>query len=192
MGMTTPATAATAPAASTATATAASTAPAVGAAGAPPAAADPLAPPRLLSRPAVPAPPPAPLAGSEQLAQLHRRWAQLHGVPVGAETQDAGPRPTDVGRADSGPPRIPGGVRAKVRARVATAAAGVQQADRAMTGDLVRAVDAVAVRLDELTVRMTELETLVQEVVDTVSEDLIRLRAALESVHRPGPTPGEG
>ncbi len=71
------------------------------------------------------------------------------------------------------------GVRAKVRAKVATAAAGVQQADRAVTGDLIRAVDLLAHRIDEITARVVDLEALVQEVVDTVSEDLARVQVAL-------------
>lgn len=140
---------------------------------------DPLAPPRLLARPAAPAPLPPSLGQSEAIAQLHRRWAQLHGAPVVAPAAPAAPSPPpDAERAAPAAPRIPG-VRAKVRARVATAAAGVQQADRAMTGDLVRAVDALAQRIDEIAGRVGELEALVQEVVDTVSEDLVRLRVAL-------------
>lgn len=144
---------------------------------------DPLAPPRLLGRPAAPTPLPPSLGQSEAIAQLHRRWAQLHGAPAPAPAPaPAAPSPPpDAERAERAAPaapRIPG-VRAKVRARVATAAAGVQQADRAMTGDLVRAVDALAQRIDEIAARVGELEALVQEVVDTVSEDLVRLRVAL-------------
>lgn len=137
-----------------------------------------LAPPRLLSRPAEPPPPPPPLAGSEQVGQLHRRWAQLHGAPAGGESlAPQGSEPGPAGGA--APPRIPGGVRAKVRAKVATAAAGVQQADRAMTGDLIQAVDTLARRIDEITTRVTDLEALVQDVVETLSEDLVRLQLAL-------------
>ena len=147
-------------------------------AGSTPGPSDPLAPPRLLTRPAAPPPVPPPLAQSEPIAQLHRRWSQLHGAPGSAALP--APAVPDPGRgAAPAAPRIPGGVRAKVRARVATAAAGVQQADRAMTGDLVRAVDAIAHRLDELSTRVSDLEALLQEVVDTVSEDLVRLQVAL-------------
>lgn len=152
-----------------------------------------LAPPRLLSRPAAPSPAPAPLAASGPVTQLHRRWAQLHGAPASAGPEAPAPAVADTGQgAAPAAHRIPG-VRAKVRARVATAAAGVQQADRAMTGDLVRAVDALAQRIDEITTRVTDLEALVQDVVDTVSEDLVRLQAALgtgvDDAERAGPTP---
>lgn len=139
-----------------------------------------LAPPRLLARPADPPPPPPPLARSEQVSQLHRRWAQLHGAPPGG-----GPPAPEHGEPEKGAPRVPGGVRAKVRAKVATAAAGVQQADRAMTGDLIQAVDTLARRIDELTTRLTDLEALVQDVVDTVSEDLVRLQVALATPASP-------
>jgi hypothetical protein len=121
---------------------------------------------------------------SEELARLHRRWAQLNGAPapstgVGAAALPAASRPATPVGGPAGPVRMPGGVRAKVRARVATAAAGVQQADRAIAGDLVRAVDALAERIDEAFGRIAELEALVQDVVDVMSEDLSRLRVAL-------------
>lgn len=145
---------------------------------------DRLAAPRPLPRPAEPRPLPPPIGQSEAVARLHRRWAQLNGAPVtstgvgAAAPPDAGTGPSPLG-ASAGGARIPGGVRAKVRAKVATAAAGVQQADRAIAGDLVQAVDALAGRIDDLFVRVAELESLVQDVVDVMSEDLSRLRAAL-------------
>ena len=58
--------------------------PATGGAGTPEGPEDPLAPPRLLGRPAAPTPLPPSLGQSEAIAQLHRRWAQLHGAPAPA------------------------------------------------------------------------------------------------------------
>lgn len=126
-------------------------------------------PPALFDRPVAARPWPEPLAGSEVVAALHRRWAQLRGQP-------------ERDPADAQAARAVGGVRAKVRARVVNAAAGVQAAERAMTGDLVRALDAVAQRIDELAGRVADLEHVVQEVVDTVSEDLVRIHEAAADV----------
>lgn len=138
-------------------------------------------PPRLFERPAAAGALPEPLASSEALAVLRRRWAQLRGAPVR--------EPAD---AMSQPARAVSGVRAKVRAKVVNAAAGVQAAERAMTGDLVHALDAVARRVDELGARVADLERLVEDVVDTVSEDLVRVHEVLDGAasHAAPGTPG--
>ena len=72
-----------------------------------------------------------------------------------------------------------GGVRAKVRARVAAVARADAGADREFMGDLVRAVAALAQRVDEITTRVGDLERLVEDVVDRLSEDLVRVQAAI-------------
>lgn len=133
-----------------------------------------MAPPRLLSRPAAAKPLPPPIHDDEALVAVRRRWAQLtpatgRGGEGGEEAEGA------TGRA---PARAPGGVRAKVKARVATAAAGVQAQDRAMTGELVGALDALSSRIDELTSRVRDLESLLQEVVELTSEELTRVQVA--------------
>ena len=133
---------------------------------------DPYAPPRLLARPAAPPTPLPPVHGSEEVAVLHLHWSQL--TQHGRTFEDEAPGPGT---------RTPAGVRAKVRARVATAATDAartaQQRDRELIGDLIRAVDLVARRLDDVASRVAHMEALVQDVVETVSEDLTRLRVAL-------------
>lgn len=127
--------------------------------------------PALLDRSAEPPPVLAPVRASEEVQALHGHWAQVHAAEQAGEGAD-GPAPAS-------------GVRAKVRARVATAAAELggsrQQDDRALIGDLIRAVDALAARADELAGRLATLERVVPELVGTLGEDLVRLRAALEA-----------
>lgn len=138
----------------------------------------PLAPPRLLSKPAAAKPVPPPIHDADALAAVRRRWGQISATTGGAALGDPDPE-GDAGRATA---RVPGGVRAKVKARVATAAAGVQAQDRAMTGELVGALDALARRVDELTTRVCELESLLQEVVELTSEELTRVQVAFGAV----------
>ncbi|MGC8472448.1 MAG: hypothetical protein ACP5PM_09175 [Acidimicrobiales bacterium] len=78
-----------------------------------------------------------------------------------------------------------GGVRAKVRARVAAVARADAGADREFMGNLVRAVAALADRVDEITKRLGDLELLVEDVVDRLSEDLVRVQAALGALDGP-------
>ncbi|MGH9100061.1 MAG: hypothetical protein ACRDV8_07515, partial [Acidimicrobiales bacterium] len=111
---------------------------------------------------------------------LHRDWAQLasagQGNSLGGGAGDGGAGGADWGGVGPGGG---GGVRAKVRARVVAAARADAAADRALIGELIRAVDAIAVRADEITARVGNLELVVQEVLDRVSEDMSRLQAAI-------------
>lgn len=133
--------------------------------------------PRLLSHRADPAPLPPPVQESGELATLHVKFARLVSGAQ-SEAADAGGA---AGGAGSGPGGGGGGggVRAKVRARVAAVARADAGADREFMGDLVRAVAALAERVDDVTARVGELEQLVQEVLDRVSEDLVRVEVAL-------------
>lgn len=142
---------------------------------------DPHAAPRLLSHLADPIPLPPPLHDAEEVASLHRKWAQLAGAAQGS-SQGVGDaaEPTGGGGIGGGiGGGVGGGVRAKVRARVVAVARADSAGDRALIGDLIRAVDAVAARLDDVTARVGNLEVLVQEVLDRLSEDLVRVQAAL-------------
>ena len=125
----------------------------------------------MLSRPADPVPLPPPVRELEEIASLHVKFARLVSSAQGQEPPDDG--------AGGGPGGGAGGVRAKVRARVAAVARADAGADREFTGSLVRAVAALAERVDLVTARVAELELLVQEVLDRVSEDLVRMQAAL-------------
>lgn len=112
---------------------------------------------------------------STDLAALHRLWADLHGD--GAAQDAAGP----AGR----------GLRGKVVRQIGSVAADVsepaQRADRALIGALIRTNDALAIRCDELSSRVTELEDLLREVVSLVGDDLVQVRAALQSAASPPP-----
>lgn len=136
-----------------------------------------LAPPRLLTRRAEAGDPPPPIHDADALVAMRRRWGQISAsTGRGAPADDGGDGATGRGSA-----RVPGGVRAKVKARVATAAAGVQAQDRAMTGELVDAVDALSRRVDELTSRLHDLASLVQEVVEMTSEELTRVQVTFDA-----------
>jgi len=129
--------------------------------------------PRVLSQRADPDPLPPPLHDAEEVTTLHVKWAQLAGAGQGAAAQ-AGDR----GDAAAGGLGA-GGVRAKVRARVVAAARADAAGDRALIGDLIRAVDVIAARVDDM------VELLVQEVLDSLSEDLARVQAALGTLDEP-------
>lgn len=140
-----------------------------------------LAPPRLLTHRAEASALPPPIRDADALVAVRRRWAQLSASTVrGAPGDERGE-----GSPARGPQRVPGGVRAKVKARVATAAAGVQAQDRAMTGELVGALDAISKRVDELASRLRDLESLVQEVVEVTSEELTRVQVAFGAAQGP-------
>ena len=128
--------------------------------------------PRLLSRRADPLPLPPALHDAEVVATLHLRWAQLARAGQGAP-------PPGAGDAGDSPGGGGAGVRAKVRARVVASARADAAADRGLIGDLIRAVDAVAARVDEVTARVGNLELLLQEVLDRTSEELVRVQVAL-------------
>jgi hypothetical protein len=71
-------------------------------------------------------------------------------------------------------------LKAKLLAAGAEGYRSASQADHELIGDLIRAIDAVARRADELAGRITDLEVVVQEVVAVMSEDLVRILAFLE------------
>lgn len=129
--------------------------------------------PSAMRRSPEPRPPLPPVHTGDEVAAVHRRWAEVHAT--------AGGRPAAGDRAAGD--RAAGAL-ARVRDRVlrpVSAAAGTaQQEDRSLIGDLVRAVDAIARRVDELSGRLGDLEHVVQEAVAVLSEDLVRLRASAE------------
>lgn len=145
-----------------------------------------LPPPRLLEHSADPPTPLEPVQELPPIADLHGHWADVHALRA--------PQPTVAG------------VAAKVRARVATVAGGAargdQRDDRALIGDLIQAVDALATRSDELARRLDQLQSVVDELIGAVGEELVQLRAtvapAAGGLHRTtevpegaaGPPPG--
>ena len=120
-------------------------------------------PPELLRRPATPPAPLPSIRESAELGAVHEQWRQVHGRP---------------GRT-AAPAGLRGVARSRIEAIAVDAVGTAQDDDRALIGDLVRAVDAVAGRCDELAGRIGALEGLVEEIVHVFSGDLTRIRAAL-------------
>lgn len=134
------------------------------------------APPRMLTHPPSGGPAFTSLHQGDELATVHRAWADL-----GAAERERG---TEAGAT--------GSIRARVRARVTSAATEAARAaghaDRALLGDVIRAVDLLARRVDEIAQRLVQLEHVVEEVVVVTSEDVTRIRAVLASM-TPDQTP---
>ena len=111
---------------------------------------DDLAPtPRLLRRPADAPPPLSPVHDTDTIGTLHLGWAQSFG-------------------GDGS------GVLGRVRRLVWS-----KKTDRELLGSLIRAVDALAVRCDELADRLAVMATVTDDVTAAFGEDLTHLRAEL-------------
>ena len=86
------------------------------------------------------------------------------------------------------------GIRDKAKARIGALTAEIagtgQRDDRALIGSLIRAVEVLAQRCDELAGRLVDLESTVGEVVDVLGADLVQLRAALSSTVTGSPSAG--
>ena len=128
-------------------------------------------PPGLLGRPVDGSPPPPPIRESAELSAVHEGWVRVH-----------------AGDDRSGGAQT--GLRAQARQRLASLAADAvgkdQRDDRALIGSLIRAVDALAQRNDELSGRLAQLETLVGEVIDVLGRDLTVVRAVLDDLPHTG------
>ena len=140
-------------------------------------------PPALLQNPPGPSAPLPPVQSAEELAAVHRDWAQAHAADdPGSGQEAAGRHGIDA-------------VKTKVRNRISAAAASVlpeQEVDRLLIGDLIRAVDTLARRVDEIGGRVAALEQLVEEVVVVASGELTRLRAAVKPAGDPTHGPADG
>lgn len=135
-------------------------------------------PPTLLRRPPGAAAPLPPVQHGEELAAVHRAWAESDARRGGAT-------------AAPGRRRL-GALWARLRDGVAAATTSAppdRGTDRAVVGDLIRAVDALARRVDELGGRLAALDQLVEEVVVVTGEDLARVRAALAGSEAPRADP---
>jgi hypothetical protein len=118
-----------------------------------------------------------PIRGSEPLSIVHTKWARMH-----TPAED---------------PAARGWQRILRRSR-GVAARVIGRGDHELLGDLIRAVDAVATRCDELTVRVETLTTNVDDIARTYGEDLTQIRADLEQLRKdrsdegPGAAPRDG
>lgn len=119
----------------------------------------------MFRRPSDPPEPLPPLAGSEHIAGLHSEWARLDATPgAGA----------------------PLGARIRQRARAATFHVA-RRATAELLADLVRAVDAVAVRCDELSGRVERLEAVTDDLARLLGEEVTQLRAAVQRMEADRP-----
>jgi hypothetical protein len=125
-------------------------------------------PPKLLSEAIGSGETPSPLREATDLAVLHQHWAALH--------EPARPE---------GHASLKAALTARRWVASAAAAEATQEALRGLIGDLIRAVEALAIRCDELGTRVSGLERALTEVVEVLGEDLVAVRAQLA----PGPAP---
>jgi hypothetical protein len=141
--------------------------------------------PAVLSRPPGPGAPLPSVQHGDEVEAVHRAWADAHAAREAAASGESSA--STGGGLDA--------IKARVKARISSAAAaGLPDpgVDRRVVGDLIRAVDALAHRIDELGGRLVALEELVEEVVVVASEDLTRVRAALTGGGAHGDADGSG
>jgi hypothetical protein len=115
--------------------------------------------PEMFRRPSDPPEPLPQIRASNPIGTLHTEWARMHSSP---------PEQTSPGR------------RLSKKVRLA-ASRMTNRADHRLLGDLVRAVDAVAERCDELSERAANLEVIVDDLARILGEEVTHLRAAAES-----------
>jgi hypothetical protein len=118
-------------------------------------------PPRMFRAPTDPPEPLPPLRADEPMVRLHLEWARMHETSVSTT------------------------LRSRLRARTRAVKLRLSGAlsDRYM-GDVVRAVDAVAQRCDELSERITRLSTITDDLASSVSEEVTELRTIVEHLRR--------
>jgi hypothetical protein len=78
----------------------------------------------------------------------------------------------------------------RMRNRVTTVAQIARGADHRFIGELIRAVDAIAARVDELSERVNTLATTTHDVGRVLSEELSQLQADLRQMGGPGDRSG--
>jgi hypothetical protein len=118
-------------------------------------------PPRMFRAPSDPLEPLPPLRANEPVVRLRTEWARLHDKSV----------PTSVRR------RLRARIRA-VRLRLIVAL------NARYAEDVVRAVDAIALRCDELSERITHLSSITDDLARAVSQEVTDLRTVVEQLRR--------
>jgi hypothetical protein len=119
-------------------------------------------PPRMFSRPTEPPRPIEPIRSGEFVTKLHATWS----------------RPYE--NRSSWSNRI----RSKSRSAIERL---LGRADHELIGDLIRAVDAVAARCDEISARLSQLEIITNEVAETLGPEVTRLTAEVGHLASRGP-----
>jgi hypothetical protein len=129
--------------------------------------------PSMFSRPADAPDPLPPLRSSEHIAALHREWQRLS-APTTADESEQWRR---LGRT------------AKRYVR-----RGLGSADHDIVADLIRAVDAISARCDELSERLSAQQVVVDEIANIFGEELTRIRSAVAPLiaRESGSPPPEG
>jgi hypothetical protein len=112
-------------------------------------------PPDMFDRPTEAPPPLEPVRSSEDITTMHAEWARRD---VASRTK-ASSWHRVVRKTRSAADRMLG------------------RADNQMMGDLIRAIDTVAMRCDELSERVTRQEALIAEIASSLGQELTRLRA---------------
>jgi hypothetical protein len=103
-----------------------------------------------------------PVRSGESVIKLHTEWARLNGASTPPASE-----PTS------------GGWRARLRG----AQRALGRADREFLGDLVRAVDVLALRCDELAERLANQQAITGETAEILGQEVTRLRAAVAALN---------
>lgn len=112
----------------------------------------------MFRRPSDPPEPLPSLRSNQHIVRLHTEWARLHATPTASQAPSAR-------------------VRAKARSAFSRL---VGTADHQLLGDVVRAVDAVAARCDELSERVGDLGLTSDDLARSLGQEITQLRASLE------------
>lgn len=118
-------------------------------------------PPGMFRRPTDPPAPLPPLRAGNSIVDMHAQWARMH--------QSASENASFVRR---------------LRSKAVSLRSRIGGADRNLLGQMVRAVDDVAARCDELAQQVSDLAISLDDLARTVGADVIRLRAEMESTLR--------
>jgi hypothetical protein len=118
----------------------------------------------MFRRPTDPPAPLEPLRVRSTIVEMHAEWARMHRI----SNENAS-------------------FAHRVRNKAILLRSRVGRADRHLLGYVVRAVDDVATRCDELAQRLNDVAISVDDLARTLGEDVSRIRAELESTSRAEP-----
>jgi hypothetical protein len=119
-------------------------------------------PPGMFRRPTDPPAPLKPLRAAGSVVEMHAEWARMH--------RTASENATFAHR---------------LRNKAISLRSRLGGTDRPFLGYVVRSVDDVAARCDELTERLNDVAISLDDLARTLGEEITRLRAELDSMSRP-------